>query len=258
VTGWSNCRKKNNLGKSEISKNSMNYDIQDDSSSEEKDIKPIISPTSAKCESSIGLSPNLASGPKKWSPGSLQDVNRKSAFQPYRQSLCTVLTNLQRGNTQAETPVPQSADINFHTRAGQGEISQHDINCEKSVDVCDCNGLTALHWAAAYGQYNTARLLLDNGADINKLGPEEETPLTLAANGGHHDVIRLLIDKGAHVNHPDHLCNTPLMYAARNNHPHSCQELLLHGADFRLHNLNGDTAHVIAVENNSTLGEINI
>lgn len=54
------------------------------------------------------------------------------------------------------------------------------------------------------------------------------------------------------------LCNTPLMYAARNNHPHSCQELLLHGADFRLHNLNGDTAHVIAVENNSTLGEINI
>lgn len=52
------------------------------------------------------------------------------------------------------------------------------------------------------------------------------------------------------------MCNTPLMYAARGNHPHSCQELLLHGADFRLHNLNGDTAHVIAVENHSTLGTV--
>ncbi|XP_064211478.1 ankyrin repeat family A protein 2 isoform X1 [Tribolium castaneum] len=226
----------------------MDYEQLDDSSTDDKDIKPIIAP---KCE--MGLSPNLSSGPKRWSPGSLQDANRKSAFLPYRQSLCTVLTNLQRGNTQAETPVPQSADINFHTKAGQGEITEHDIDCEKSVDVCDCHGLTALHWAAAYGQYNTVQLLLANGAEIDKMGPEEETALTLAASGGHHDVIRLLIDKGADVNHPDHLCNTPLMYAARGNHPHSCQELLLHGADFRLHNLNGDTAHVIAVENNSTL-----
>ncbi|XP_044263447.1 ankyrin repeat family A protein 2 isoform X2 [Tribolium madens] len=209
--------------------------MDDDS---DKDIKPIIAP---KCE--LGLSPDLSSGPKKWSPGSLQDANRKSAFLPYRQSLCTVLTNLQRGNTQAETPVPQSADINFHTKAGQGEITENDIDCEKSVDVCDCHGLTALHWAAAYGQYNTVQLLLANGAEIDKRGPEEETPLTLAASGGHHDVIRLL------------LCNTPLMYAARGNHPHSCQELLLHGADFKLHNLNGDTAHVIAVENNSTLAQ---
>lgn len=48
------------------------------------------------------------------------------------------------------------------------------------------------------------------------------------------------------------------MYAARGNHPHSCQELLLHGADFRLTNLNGDTAHVIAVDNNSTLGNYKI
>ncbi|KAJ3662432.1 hypothetical protein Zmor_006782 [Zophobas morio] len=183
----------------------MNRDIQDDSSNEEIDIKPIISPNGATCETPIGLSPNLTSGPKKWSPGSLQDANRKSAFQPYRQSLCTVLTNLQRGNTQAETPVPRSADINFHTKAGQGEINEYDINYEKSVDVRDCNGLTALHWAAAYGQYNTVLLLLANGAEIDVLGPEEETPLTLAANGGHHDVIRLLIDKGANVNHADHV-----------------------------------------------------
>lgn len=46
------------------------------------------------------------------------------------------------------------------------------------------------------------------------------------------------------------------MYAARGNHPHSCQELLINGADVRMHNLNDDTAHNIAVENNSILGII--
>lgn len=45
------------------------------------------------------------------------------------------------------------------------------------------------------------------------------------------------------------------MFAARGNHPHSCQELLIHGADVRMHNLNDDTAHTIAAENNSILGK---
>lgn len=98
-----------------------------DDSSEENDIKPIIltsPPTTnssvAGSSTGIGLSPNLASGSKKWSPGSWQDGNRKSAFLPYKPTLCTVLTNLQRGNIQAESRVPQAADLNFHTRAGQG------------------------------------------------------------------------------------------------------------------------------------------
>lgn len=99
-----------------------------DESSEDNDIKPIIipgppstntSPVSSS-SSAIGLSPNLVGGSKKWSPGSWQDANRKSAFLPYKPTLCTVLTNLQRGNIQAESRVPQAADLNFHTRAGQG------------------------------------------------------------------------------------------------------------------------------------------
>lgn len=101
-----------------------------DESSDEKDIKPIIIPGTAGTTTSsavntgsagIGLSPRLVSGSKKWSPGSWQDGNRKSAFLPYKPTLCTVLTNLQRGNIQAESKVPQPADLNFHTRAGQGK-----------------------------------------------------------------------------------------------------------------------------------------
>lgn len=147
-----------------------------------------------------------SSGTKKWSPGNWQDANRKSAFRPYKQTVCTVLTNLQRGNTQAETPIPQEAEVSFHTRAGQGEVTIEDINNENHIDVRDSNGLTALHWASAYGQLMSVTLLLQSGAKLDCEGPEGETPLLLAASGGHHDVVRLLLGEGALVNQLDHVC----------------------------------------------------
>lgn len=51
------------------------------------------------------------------------------------------------------------------------------------------------------------------------------------------------------------MCNTALMYAAKENHPHTCQELLMNGANYSLVNLNDENAHSIAVDNNSTLGK---
>lgn len=142
---------------------------------------------------------------KKWSPGKWQDANRKSAFRPYKQQVCTVLTNLQRGNTQAETPIPQETDVGFHTRAGQGEITAEDIKNEPNIDVRDSNGLTGLHWAAAYGQLMSVTLLYQSGAKLDCEGPEGETPLLLAASGGHQDVVRYILNEGALVNQLDHV-----------------------------------------------------
>lgn len=161
------------------------------------DVKPFPEYSSSGENSQDGKS-------KKWSPGKWQDPNRKSAFQPYKQA-CTVLTNLQRGNTQAETPIPQETDVGFHTRAGQGEILAEDINNEPHIDVKDSNGLTALHWASAYGQLISVQQLIEAGAKVDLEGPDGETPLLLAANGGHHDVVRLLLGEGADPNHIDHV-----------------------------------------------------
>lgn len=44
------------------------------------------------------------------------------------------------------------------------------------------------------------------------------------------------------------------MYAAHGDHPHSCNELLLRGADVTLQNHSGETAYSLAVENESKLG----
>lgn len=62
-----------------------------------------------------------------WAPGAWQDATRTSAFQPYKPP--TLLTNLQRGNTQTEIPqLYGGSDITFHTLAGQGELVPDNID----------------------------------------------------------------------------------------------------------------------------------
>lgn len=93
-----------------------------DSNSQEEpvDIKPLFLPKYQSLSNDEDTQDSkTVSSSKKWLPGKWQDANRKSAFQPYKQ-VCTVLTNLQRGNTQAETPIIQETDVDFHTKAGQG------------------------------------------------------------------------------------------------------------------------------------------
>ncbi|XP_026290950.1 ankyrin repeat family A protein 2 [Frankliniella occidentalis] len=198
---------------------------------------------------------NIQSSPAiSWSGTNWQDGSRKSAFQPYRPS--TLLTNLQRGNTQTQTPVIEKEEVSLHERAGQGEITEAELEQESKTDSPDENGLTPLMWAAAYGQLSTVQLFLKHGAQIDKLGPEGETPLLLAAAAGHHDVVRLLLNEGAAVNHADDIGNTAIMYAAHGDHPHCVNELLLQGADFSATNENGDTAYTMVVRSNSHLAQV--
>jgi len=64
------------------------------------------------------------------------------------------------GNTHAQTPELQEPDASFHNRAGRGEITKDEILSEKNIDILDENGLTGLHWAAAYGQVAATTNLL--------------------------------------------------------------------------------------------------
>ncbi|HAF13119.1 MAG TPA: hypothetical protein DCK93_10030 [Blastocatellia bacterium] len=56
-----------------------------------------------------------------------------------------------------------------------------------------------LQEAAARGQADAARLLLDNGAQVNHVADFENTPLNTAASYGHMDVVRILLERGADV-----------------------------------------------------------
>src|ERR1035441_3618873 len=57
-----------------------------------------------------------------------------------------------------------------------------------------------LHDAAYSGRTAAAKLLLDQGADINALASDGYTALFLAARRGHTEMIKLLLDRGASIN----------------------------------------------------------
>ncbi|XP_037024692.1 DNA-binding protein RFXANK-like [Bradysia coprophila] len=184
-------------------------------------------------------------------PLGLSHGKRKSAFLPYKPNNI-VLTNLQRGNTEAS--ISEEIHLSFHERAGQGEISKEQVLQEAGIDVLDSYGYTPLHWACHYGQLCSVQVLIDCGANVNKQAPDMVTPLLLSAAGGHHEIVRLLLKSGADVDHMDIEGNTALMFAAAGNHPHTCNELLsFGGSNFTTENEHGDTAYSLAVFNNSSL-----
>ncbi len=62
-------------------------------------------------------------------------------------------------------------------------------------------GLTALLFAARQGYTDTAKALLDGGADINQLNAGDKTsPLLMSIINGHFDLAMMLLERGANPN----------------------------------------------------------
>jgi ankyrin repeat protein len=113
-------------------------------------------------------------------------------------------------------------------------------------------GFTALYFAAQRGVVESARVLLDAGADVNSPHPEHGSPLIIAIASGHDDVARLFLERGADPDTKDAWGIAPLHYAlhegllilnnfrpsrtdrfgwTRYNDPKLVRVLLEHGAD---------------------------
>jgi uncharacterized protein len=120
-----------------------------------------------------------------------------------------------------------------------------------SVDDSGPDGYTALHFAAAFGQLEVARLLLGRGADPNAVALNESrvTPLHSAVAAKHRDTTSLLLALGASPNTVQRGGGTPLHTAARDGDEAIVDMLLLRGADPTRANDEGKTAIDLAVEN---------
>ena len=80
-------------------------------------------------------------------------------------------------------------------------------------------GASALHHAVLKNNAEVVRLLLDNGADIEIKAKDqfEGTPLIWAAYWGLYDMAKLLLEEGADVNGSDSYGGTPLDAASVEN-----------------------------------------
>jgi ankyrin repeat protein len=114
------------------------------------------------------------------------------------------------------------------------------------LDATAMNGNTALMMAAFKRNRQAAEALIARGAAVNRPG---WTPLHYAAASGDEDVARLLIKRGAKldaVSPPASGSYTPLMMAAREGHPDMVAFLTEQGANPKLTNSEGLTAAQIA------------
>ncbi|HJV75247.1 MAG TPA: ankyrin repeat domain-containing protein [Noviherbaspirillum sp.] len=79
-------------------------------------------------------------------------------------------------------------------------------------------GWTPLHYAAAIGNNEIVRLLLDKSAYIDAESPNRTTPLMMAARGGHIMTVKLLHDEGADATLKNELGMTAIDFAEKHNH----------------------------------------
>lgn len=88
------------------------------------------------------------------------------------------------------------------------------------VDARSKDRQTPLHLAAKYGNENTLKILIDNKADVNSKDSNEFTALHYAVQNGREDIVEALIDSHADVNVKNKRKQTPLDLAARTGSRH--------------------------------------
>ena len=69
---------------------------------------------------------------------------------------------------------------------------------QKEVPV-NRTGWTPLHYACTNGHLEIAQFLLEKGAVVDALSPNETTPLMMAIRAGNIQLVRLLLDRGADI-----------------------------------------------------------
>ena len=132
-----------------------------------------------------------------------------------------------------------------------------DINTQKKF------GNTPLHKAKdsfGCGYIKMSEFLIKNGADVNMQNHLGDTPLHRAVESARVDLVKLLIENGADVNIKNNAGNTPLIIVMSSDYsPVETIKLLIdNGAFINTQNNNGDTPLHLAVNKREYLQYIKL
>ena len=122
------------------------------------------------------------------------------------------------------------------------------LDCGADVEKRDLTERSALMYAAGDGNAVLVAKLLGRGANIHGVDSSGQNALMHASEDGHTETAGLLLDNGADVNAQDDDGNTALMHGARYGRTETVALLLHRGAEFELRNHEGQSAAVVAAD----------
>ena len=132
---------------------------------------------------------------------------------------------------------------------GVGQISHLLATDNKALHEFSGDGFTALHLACYFGKADVVKLLLENGADIDKvaMNGSDLRPIQSAVANLHVDVVKVLLDFKPDVNVRMLGGFTPLMSAAALGSNEIVTMLIDHDADMTLKSDDGRVACDFAI-----------
>ena len=135
---------------------------------------------------------------------------------------------IQEKSLKVSSYLSQDIDFNVNNENNSGEnalmmaafmgnsnlvrflINQRKANVEKE-------GWSPIHYAAIHGDIEIVSLLINAGATVDALSPNESTALMYACRYGHIRVVKLLLDKGADLSASNLQDLTPIDFARMYN-----------------------------------------
>ncbi|XP_034041475.1 ankyrin-3 isoform X13 [Thalassophryne amazonica] len=133
-------------------------------------------------------------------------------------------------------------------RAGNLEKVLDYIKSGVEINICNQNGLNALHLASKEGHVEVVAELLKLGATVDAATKKGNTALHIASLAGQTEVVKELVTNGANVNAQSQNGFTPLYMAAQENHLDVVRFLLENGASQSMATEDGFTPLAVALQ----------
>lgn len=121
------------------------------------------------------------------------------------------------------------------SRSGRTEVANLMLIQQANDAPLGFGQLPDIHRAAAWGFEDVLDDLIDDGADVDEMDGQGETPLHKAVRLGNTEAARALIEHGANINAADSLGMTPLHWAALTGNADITDLLLANFANVEAH-----------------------
>ncbi|XP_077438704.1 ankyrin-3-like isoform X3 [Vanacampus margaritifer] len=133
-------------------------------------------------------------------------------------------------------------------RAGNLEKVLDYLKSGVEINICNQNGLNALHLASKEGHVEVVSELLKLGAAVDAATKKGNTALHIASLAGQSEVVKELVTSAANVNAQSQNGFTPLYMAAQENHQEVVRFLLENSASQSMATEDGFTPLAVALQ----------